>query len=173
MEIGGTSLLSRLLGGLGSARTVVVAGAVPVPTGTLRVVEDPPGTGPVAGIAAGCAAIADPAPWVLVLAVDQPGAAHVIPVLLDAAAQAGPEVHGLCPVDPTGHRQLLLAAYRAPALRAAIGELPVLAGASVRSLTARMQLALVDVDPDTLGDVDTPEDLRRWQAVPFLDDPDG
>ena len=58
LEVGGRSLLDRVLEGAGDlGGDVVVVGDTPVPAGVLRTLEDPPDGGPVAGIATGLAAL--------------------------------------------------------------------------------------------------------------------
>src|SRR5690606_20017954 len=82
LEVGGRSLLSRVLDGVRAARRTVVVGAVDVPDGILRTVEVPQGGGPVAGIAAGLTVLGEGPGWTLVLAVDQPEAGQAVPALL-------------------------------------------------------------------------------------------
>jgi molybdopterin-guanine dinucleotide biosynthesis protein A len=72
LEVGGSTLLDRVLAAVGAAEVRIVVGPPqPVPAGTAIVREDPPGGGPVAAIAAGLAAIPD-VPFVAVLAADLP-----------------------------------------------------------------------------------------------------
>jgi len=135
-----------------------------VPEGIDRTVEDPPGSGPVAGLAAGLAALAaPPAPWTLVLAVDQPGAAGVVPELLTLLPDAAADVDGVCPADGRGRAQWLLAAYRTASLRRALAGLGDPRGRSVRDLVAPMALQPLDLAGSDTGDVDTWEDLREWE----------
>lgn len=166
LEVGGQSLLERVLQGAADARRVVVVGAVAVPEGVLQTVEDPPGGGPVAGITAGLATLATTgragsAPWTLVLAVDQPEAALACADLLIAAAAAGPEIDMVCPQDETGHPQWLLAAYRTASLAAALEPFGTGHGASVRRLVARLRSA--EVTTTHVGDIDTWDDHAAWQ----------
>ena len=60
LTVAGRPLLSRVLQAVIRARRVVVVGQVEVPDGVGQVSEDPPGGGPVAGIAAGLAELARP-----------------------------------------------------------------------------------------------------------------
>ncbi len=119
VELAGRRLLDHALAATAGARRVVVVApaSVHVPPGVRRTLEDPPHGGPVAGIAAGLAALDASAPgvaasdvvapspdhagtgprsgeigapWVLVLACDVPFAASAVPRLLDAATTACP-----------------------------------------------------------------------------------
>lgn len=179
LEVAGRPLLEFVLAGATAARQVVVVGETAVPVGVLRTVEDPPGGGPVAGIAAGLRTLsehrgapaspaheprapASPASaWTLVLAVDQPGAGAAVPVLLAAAAAAGPETDLVCPHDASGHPQWLLAAYRTSALERALEPFGSGHHVSVRRLTSG--LVITDAPTDHLGDIDTWEDHAAWQ----------
>ncbi|GAA5160428.1 molybdenum cofactor guanylyltransferase [Ornithinimicrobium tianjinense] len=192
LEVAGRSLLDRVLEArqlLGGA--VVVVGDTPVPEGVRRTLEDPPDGGPVAGIAAGLAALAAdggassaPAEWVAVVAVDQPAAAPAVSALrlvldelrgrTDAEATgevariddvtAIDDVDALSHVDPTGHRQWLLALYRRTALEAAVDALPDPRHTSVRRLVGGLRWLEVERGARHVGDVDTPEDLATWEA---------
>jgi molybdopterin-guanine dinucleotide biosynthesis protein A len=124
--------------------------------------EEPPGGGPVAGLAAALAGVR--APRVLVLAADMPRVGRAVPTLL-AALEADPGADVAVLVDATGRAQPLATAWRSAALRAALGSLGPPAGAPARGLLAGR--AVVEV-PDTWGaalDVDTPADLARVKDV--------
>ncbi|WP_109471299.1 molybdenum cofactor guanylyltransferase [Ornithinimicrobium cavernae] len=175
LVVGGRRLLDRALDATKGARLVVVVGPVVVPEGVLQTVEDPPGGGPVAGIVAGMRVLTrapetgrgpgtgGPAPWTVLLAVDQPEAALAVPGLLSAAATVGPDVDLVCPVDGSGHPQWLLAAYRTPALTAALRDVGTGHGTSVRHLVSGLRS--VAAGPSThVGDIDTWEDHATWQA---------
>lgn len=161
LEVGGRPLLDLVLAGVTGARQIVVVGDTVVPAHVLQTVEDPPGGGPVAGIAAGLAVLSAPPPdWTLVLAVDQPGAGIAVPALLHAASVAEPETDLVCPHDD-GHPQWLLAAYRTASLVRALAPLGSGHNVSVRQLTA--DLRIVDVPSDHFGDIDTWADHEAWQ----------
>ncbi|MEE6288681.1 NTP transferase domain-containing protein [Georgenia sp. MJ173] len=91
----GRRLLDHALTATAGARSVAVVApdTIAVPDGVLRTLEDPPHGGPVAGIAAGLAALdraaqaaaRGSAPLTLVLACDIPGAASAVPRLLARA----------------------------------------------------------------------------------------
>lgn len=163
LQVAGRRLLERVLEAGATSRRTVVVGAVRVPAGVMRTLEDPPGGGPVAGIAAGLAALTHdaPAPWTVVIAVDQPEAAMAVDELLTGAGRAGAEVDLLCPHDETGHPQWLLAAYRTSALRAALEPLGSGHGTSVRRLVAGLRA--VEVRSAHVGDIDTWTDHRAWE----------
>lgn len=164
-RVGRHSLLERVLRAVAGARRVVVVGpqrAIDVPgTSVTWRRESPPGTGPVAAIAAGLPATS--APTVVVLAADLPEIAPAVPALLDAV-EHGAELALL--VDGDGRVNHLAGAWRRATLLAALESLGGAAGASMRSLVAAAgEPALV---PDTGGwgrDCDTWEDLERAQAA--------
>jgi molybdopterin-guanine dinucleotide biosynthesis protein A len=125
--------------------------------------EDPPGGGPVAGLAAGLLEVS--AEIVVVLAVDQPwiaGAVAPLRVQLAAANRAQPDaIDAAVLVDADGRRNYLAAAWRRVALLNALLALDQLAGASMRSVYASARCVEVS---DTAGwgrDIDTPDDLAR------------
>jgi molybdopterin-guanine dinucleotide biosynthesis protein A len=161
LRVGGVALLDRVLGAarpvcdrlavVGPVRPTSVAGAT-------FVTEDPPGGGPVPGVAAGVVAVEE-CTVVLVLATDLPllTAAHLQSLLIalddhraDAAAAA--DVHGPNP---------LLAAYRAPVLRAALAGL---GPGSAAGLLLPARTVTVDVGPGALN-VNRPEDLAAAERA--------
>ncbi|USQ77929.1 molybdenum cofactor guanylyltransferase [Ornithinimicrobium cryptoxanthini] len=165
LEVAGRRLLDRVLDSAAAARRVVVVGPVAVVEPVLQTVEEPPGGGPVAGIAAGMmtlGALPGTVAWTLVLAVDQPQAAAAVPDLLEAAAHAGSHVEMVCPQDTTGHPQWLLAAYRTTALVSALDRVGTGHGTSVRRLVA--DLSWAPASAAHVGDIDTWEDHAAWQA---------
>jgi molybdenum cofactor guanylyltransferase len=198
-DLGGRTVLAALLDGLGSfvpGVDVVLVGPPERSTTGARVVqEDPPGGGPVAGLAAGLAAdlvgpsAADPAAklqdddLVAVLAGDQPFAAAALPLLAAATAPGGAlggalggavdgalggAVDGALGVDADGRDQPLLAVYRTGPLRRALAELADesgLVGARVRDVVTRLRLARVVLPETAALDVDTAQDLERARAV--------
>ncbi len=153
--------------GVGLADVVVVAppdhparAALP---GARWVREEPPGGGPVAGLAA-AVAVLDPGVEVVVVgAGDAPFAGTAARSLLDAVT-AG--LDGSIGTDPGGRDQPLLAVYRVAALRSA---LPPVAGGRLRDVVAALRLARVPVDARAALDLDTPADLadaERLLATP-------
>ncbi len=174
--VGGTSLLGRVVGSAvtaGVARVVVVGPRLPrdVVTGCPLVLtrEDPPGSGPVAGLLAGLQHVK--ADVVLLLAADLPHLpAQALRTLVERLT-ADPELGGVVAQDQDGRAQWLTAAYRVAPLRDA-------AEAAVAQAVARDEgsrapglrhvvtaLRWVGAPlPSGWGrlvDVDTPEDLSR------------
>ena len=160
LPVAGRPMLERVLAGCTGAHQVVVAGPGPVPDGVLRVQEDPPGGGPVAGIVAAMAQVVSP--WVLVLAVDQPDAARAIPALL-AALAADPEADLLCQRDGTGHPQWLLGAYRTAALRSVLAGVGGGHGVPVARVADGLRMVEVTDGAAHVGDVDTWADHAAWE----------
>ncbi|MDB6427147.1 molybdenum cofactor guanylyltransferase [Curtobacterium sp. 20TX0008] len=150
----------------GARRTVLVGlrAGRGAPAGVVHTREDPPLGGPVAAIAAGLAAVADPAPWTLVLACDLVRPEPAAALLLDAAGTAPDDTDGVVAVDEDGRRQHLLALYRSDALRAAVRALGDPTGAAVRRLTDGLRLVEVPLPAALCADVDEPEDATRATA---------
>lgn len=156
IELGGATLLERVLAALDGIDEVVVVGDE---VGTSRPVtwlrEDPPGGGPAAGLLAGLSGFPRTPRWVVVLAVDLPlVTTGTVQRLRDAR---GPD--GALLVDEGGHRQLLCAVYRTAALLAAAPPAEERPGMSVRRLVSGLHLAEVDALPGEADDVDTWADL--------------
>lgn len=128
--------------------------------------EDPPHSGPAAGIAAGLAALEDRGGHVAVLACDMPHVAGLLPLLL-AALAAAPDAAGVMAND-AGRAQPLAAIYSARALRDAVekaGEAHRLQNASVNSLLASVLPMEFAVPPGLAADIDTWEDARAQGIV--------
>ena len=205
VEVAGRTLLSRVLDARPVARHAVVVGppaarpaaspslaenpspfATATPSALIWALEDPPFGGPVAGIAAGLAALEtnadEPADWMLVLACDLPWGADAARLLVAAAsAFAGgdgsaiaptdtagdtstspaPTVDGVHLTDTSGHAQWLAAIYRTSALRACVDRLgDRVNGASMRELLAGLKLHGLLDESDTGADVDTWQDVK-------------
>lgn len=160
VQLAGCSLVSRPLEAVRDARTLVVVGrtSAELPGHALRVVEDPPGSGPAAAAVAGLRAIARPADWTYLIACDLPGAVGAIQLL--GAADVG-DADGVVLTDPTGRRQWLLGRYRSTAVHAAADELGDPADRSMRALLAGLQLAEIPAD-EVWRDVDTWTDHEQW-----------
>lgn len=130
------------------------------------VVEDPPGSGPLAALAAGAAGLAGAGAGdrgVLVVAVDLPG---LDPALLRWLAAVAPDADAVVPrVD--GRAQPLCARYSANALVHA-GALVEAGERSMRALLEALTVRWVD-EPEwgavtteaCFADVDSPDDARR------------
>lgn len=157
--VGGTSLLDRVLAGVADATEVVVCGPrVEVAFPVLWTREDPPGGGPLAGVAAGLPRVTTQT--VLLLAADLPFSPPLVPALLGRLARTSADA--VVPVDGAGRRQPLAAAYRTEPLRAATSGLQPVAGRALRDLLAVLTVHEVparDLPPRALLDVDTPAEL--------------
>lgn len=173
LRLAGERLLDIVLEAVAPCREVVVVArdGVAVPPGVRRTLEDPPGGGPVAGIAAGLAALSPssvPAGTddglVLVLACDMPGAAGAVPELLGAAGSRPPGADGVIAVHADGRRENLAVVATRGSLARALAE-----GGdrdrSMRSLLAQLSLVeQVIADDAALEDVDTWEQHARWES---------
>jgi molybdopterin-guanine dinucleotide biosynthesis protein A len=168
LEIGGVSLLDRVLEACAEARDVVCVGP---PRETRRAVrwtrEDPPGAGPVAALAAGLAhASENPASRVLVLAADLPflGAALVHSLWMRSAGHDGAVL-----VDGEGRDQWLAACYARAVLERRIAEQAAghggTAGLSLRGLLAGLDLVRVPDGEGQSFDCDTWEDVRHVRRL--------
>jgi molybdenum cofactor guanylyltransferase len=173
VPLGGRPVLDHLLSGLVAvAAPVVAVGArrpTLVPVSWAR--EEPPGGGPVAGLAAGLAPVtglddvrADD--LICLLAGDLPFAGPVVPALLTVLA-GEPGLDGTVATDEAGRDQPLLGVYRAGPLLAAAG--PEAAGRSMRSVSAHLRLGRVRCPARATLDVDTEQDVTR--AVELLNHP--
>jgi molybdopterin-guanine dinucleotide biosynthesis protein A len=169
--LGGIPVLEHVVRGLAGAAgagpgdVVVVAPtehpARPRLAGVRWVREEPPGGGPVAGLAAGIAVLVPAVTLVAVGAGDAPFAGEAVPLLLGAVDQG--VVDGAIGVDADGRDQPLLAVYRVAALRAALPASP--AGTPLRDLVGRLHLARVPVGPRAALDLDTPDDLAAAERL--------
>lgn len=160
--IQGTTVLDHLLGRLPARWPVVVVGpARPTDRLVLWVREEPAGGGPLAGVAAGLAAVTTP--FVAVVAGDMPHAARALVALEAALRSSAPEVAGAVGVDETGSANPLLAVYRTSAVREGLPH-------PAHGVAAKRLLDLTHVDVEVAGlasrDVDTTQDLAE------LDRPD-
>jgi molybdopterin-guanine dinucleotide biosynthesis protein A len=166
LELHGTPLVVRAVGMIHAHCTeIVVVGRVgaPLPDGlSVPVVYDQPGrAGPVAGIAAGLAALA--AEDVLIFACDLPLAGPALARLADHApgravvVVTGDGVQPLCARVP---RHAALAA----AERLLEGETP-----SARALIEALCADVVACPDAWLANVNTPSDARRAEAALALD----
>lgn len=164
LQVGGRRLVDIAVAAASGASRIVLVGPDPGGLPPVTVVrEDPPGGGPVAGLATGLEQTA--APYVLVLATDLPFLTTTAVDVLRLAI-GGSDVALL--VDGGGGDQCLVAFWRRGALVAAIGETSSAAGRSVRSLLADAHAVRVPVGtdrPPPWYDCDTQEQLdeaRRW-----------
>lgn len=164
LKVLGRRLLDVALEAAKDARTKVVVGDTQVPDGVILTREDPPWTGPAAGLVAGLEVISDPAPWVLVLACDLPDAPRAVGELLRALPQTPEDVDALSLRDAGGELQPLAAIYRAEALRRAVEAYGNPENRSVRRMVASLRMRAVDPGEASVQDLDTPQELAQWVA---------
>jgi len=173
VEVANRPMLDHVLDAVAPARRVVVVGpsrlarpATPGRPAVSTVLENPPFGGPVAGLAAGLAAVSlhDEGSLVAVLACDVPRAGRALPLLL-ATADGDENADGARLVDAAGKPQHLLAVYRSGPLRHAVDRVDGCSGvrgASMRALVAGLRMLDLP-DRNRLGlDADT------WNAVGVL-----
>lgn len=163
LRLGGSTLLDRALDALEGVPTVVVGARGEWADRRPHLVvtrEDPPLSGPAAGVVAGLAALPAGADRALLLAVDVVALPTVVPLLLAAA----PGRDGVVAVDPDGREQWLLSVVDVPALRAAAAELGDPRGAPLRALLGGLDLARLPLAPGLHADVDTVADARAAGA---------
>jgi molybdenum cofactor guanylyltransferase len=168
--LGGVPVLEHAVRGLASAASADMADVVVVAPpehpararlpGVRWVREEPPGGGPVAGLAAAVGVLAPAVTLVVVGAGDAPFAGEAVPLLLDAVERG---LDGAIGADADGRDQPLLAVYRVAALRAALPASP--GGTPLRDLVGRLRLARVPVGPRAALDLDTPDDLATAERL--------
>ncbi|MFN8125342.1 MAG: NTP transferase domain-containing protein [Candidatus Nanopelagicales bacterium] len=156
LRVGGRTLLERLIAATPSEVPVIVVGLDPGRTSRPVVVtrEDPPGGGPVAGIAAGLEHV--DTSIVVVAAVDLPFAGAELPQLAESLSGL-PGSDAVVPVV-ADRRQPLAAAYRTDTLRSALSALGDPRGRPVRELLSGLVVSEV-AGAAEFDDVDTPRDL--------------
>lgn len=120
--------------------------------------EDPPGSGPVAAIAAGLELVTTAG--VLLLAVDAPFAApHLLTLNLT------PGHNAIVPQDLNGKAQYLAGLYRSDSLRYALEKLGSPKNRSMRELISHLPaVEFIDLNSDNSQDfidLDTPEDVTH------------
>jgi molybdenum cofactor guanylyltransferase len=159
LHVAGASLLDHVLAACPADADVVVVGPPrPVSRPVRWTREQPPGGGPVAGLAAGLALVA--APLVVVLAADLPSLGGTVRTLVAHAARAVTAGRdGAWAVDGSGRPQPLVSCVATAVLRAAMPADP--RGRSVLEVLGRLRLDPVPTVPGSVADVDTPEDLAR------------
>ncbi|RDI21721.1 molybdenum cofactor guanylyltransferase [Lentzea flaviverrucosa] len=141
------TLLDHVLSVVDDAAQKVVVGPEKDLPGVVWAREDPPGGGPLAGLAAGLAKITED--WVAVLAVDQPG--------LTADTIARLRATGRNAVLKDDRVQWLIGCWNAADLRAALPGDP--RNLPLRKTLLRLDPVEVSALPGEARDVDTPADL--------------
>jgi molybdopterin-guanine dinucleotide biosynthesis protein A len=172
IEVGGQRLVDRTAAVLRAVADPVVE-VGPGWSDLPAVREDPPGSGPLAALSAGAAALraAGHDGPVLVLAVDMPRVS--VELLQFLAGRAGTAT---AVPRAGGHPQPMCARY-GPDVLAAVDERLAAGGRSLRdlleTLAASGSVSWVEREewepvagPDAFADVDTPDDLRRLRDAP-------
>jgi len=173
IEVGGQRLVDRAAAVLGAVADPVIE-VGPGWSGLAAVREDPPGSGPLAALSAGAAALraAGHDGPVLVLAVDMPRVG--VDLLRFLAGRAGPPATAVPRAG--GHPQPMCARYGSDVL-AAVDERLAAGGRSLRDLLETLagqgRVGWVEPEewepvagPEAFADVDTPDDLRRLREAP-------
>ncbi|MGV9449860.1 NTP transferase domain-containing protein [Streptomyces sp. NPDC003635] len=163
LRVGGRPLLDRVLAACADARaTVVVAGPRPTARPVTWAREDPPGGGPLAALDAGLRRTS--ADRILLLSADLP---FLDAVTVERLLRAVGDTDGALLTDADGRDQPLVAAYRAPALRAGLAALGqehgALTGLPLRRLTSGLRLNRVP-GPVASFDCDTWDDIATARA---------
>lgn len=175
VELGGATVISRILGAVRTtdpAAEVWVAGprkglSAREQESVHSVVEEPAFAGPLAGIAAACAAVRDassatPADVTLVLAGDMPLiTADHLGDLIDACRRTGSPAAG---TDDRGKTQFLCTAWPTELLLSRLDAIGDPTNGAVKWLFSGLAPTLVDVDPGVVVDFDTVEDLEGIHA---------
>lgn len=160
------TLLERAISACAPARDIIVVAPAEIfaagaggGTRARQVVEDPPFSGPVAGIAAGVAVLPTPELPVLVLPCDLPQVAAVVGLLTEG--EIPDECAGRCLVDDVGWPQPLAALYHRRPLQIALHALGELDGIPARVLVRDLPLEHVPAG-DLPADVDDPAAAERF-----------
>jgi molybdopterin-guanine dinucleotide biosynthesis protein A len=179
LEVGGKSMLERVLAAVPDARPRLVLGppklAAGLPVDVVVTSEQPPGGGPVAAAAAGLAQLPEGIGFVALLAADLPFLTRAAVADLRRVA-AAPTLDGALFVDSDGHRQPLCAVWRVTSLAARIAALSAergrLDGVALRDLVAGLRVGQIPDyrrpgadGPPPWFDCDTDADLsraKRW-----------
>ncbi|MBA3339830.1 MAG: molybdenum cofactor guanylyltransferase [Geodermatophilaceae bacterium] len=163
LQVGDATMVEWVLSAVQQAGARIVVGPPqPLPDGVLLVQEQPAGSGPVAGLAAGV--VLTSAEVVMVVAADLPFlTAEVVEALV---AALGDEADVALLVDENGRDQYLLGAWRAASLRRALDKLGPLPGRAMSEVVRALRVARVELTspteaPPPWTDVDTPADLAR------------
>jgi molybdopterin-guanine dinucleotide biosynthesis protein A len=153
----GLTVLESIVGSLPAHWPVVVVGP---PRDCGRAVtwarEDPPGGGPLAGVAAGVDVVQTDV--VAVVAGDMPYAGPALVMLVAALRTAPPEVGAVVATDDDGRANPLLAAYRTASVRRGLPS-------PAANRPAKLLLSIPHLEVGVAGpegrDVDTPADLEE------------
>ena len=164
LVVRGERLLDHVLAATEQCRPRVVVGYedLAVPPGVLLTREDPPGSGPAAGVAAGMELVGE-VEWVLTLACDLPGISTAVPALLEAAEKARENIDAIS-ASSENRLEWLVSIHRKESLRNAIINQPGgVVNCSMRRLYSELNWEQVAVPPTSTRDIDTWEDFGEWE----------
>jgi len=176
----GSTLLERTVAAAEVARHIVIVGPdltpdasrVALPTAVAFAREDPPFSGPVAGIAAGLTALAErpgaPSDATFVFACDMPHIALAVPEIL-RALEADQSFDGAISLDTDERLQPLAAVYRTASLAKALAEHRQpgsLESMPVFRFIDGLSLVSVRVPDGATTDVDSWDDAEQLGAQP-------
>lgn len=160
----------------GIPHVCVVPESVTVPSDVIRVMEEPPRSGPAAGFVAGVQALLQvlaedtKSRWIGLVPVDAPLATLTFPLLLEAVEDSisqGHRVDGAL-AYAAGHRQNLIGIFSLDAVRNfAVSQW---VNRSMRTLLKELDTINVEVPESWVADIDTPSDLLRAQMAENGDD---
>jgi molybdopterin-guanine dinucleotide biosynthesis protein A len=167
VRVGGTPLLTRVLEAAERARPRIVVGPLELtpllPSGVSLTVEETPGTGPVAGLAAGVHLLTDTVLDLAVLGSDLPFVTADVLDRLRAELSGSIEVAVL--VDNSGRPQWMCSVWHRKALVHRLERLGDPAGRSMRDLVDGAQVQYLTIPapagPPPWFDCDTDEDVRQ------------
>lgn len=165
VRIGGRRLIDLCIDNLPPCRHIVAIApdSVEVPDGVWRVVEDPPLSGPAAGVAAGWKKAASleglhEGALVALVPTDAPLAGKALPALQKALLTGDA---GCALAFAHGFAQRTIAVFRARALEAMTRDGCL--NMSLRRALERIDVVEVPVEPALVMDVDTPEDRAQLE----------
>jgi molybdopterin-guanine dinucleotide biosynthesis protein A len=175
VEVGGIALLDRVLdacSGAGAARVIVVGPERPITHEVTWVLEQPPGGGPAAAVAAALDKCEQD--WVGVFAADLPFLDAETIHSLWTTIEAHHAAHdGAITLDERGREQWLAAIYRRDALMNAVAEIggtDRAAGLALRRLVEKLRLVPAQVPRRALMDCDTWDDVDAARLIEAGDD---
>ncbi|GAB2628579.1 NTP transferase domain-containing protein [Prescottella soli] len=163
--VGGRRMLDTALGAVDGCDRIAVVGPHrnELSARIVQTQESPAGTGPVAALAAGLAALGgSTGGLVVVLAADLPTLDGRTVSQLVSTLVEHPEAEASFAVDESGHVQFLLSVWRRPALA---HRLDALAGRENQPMKALMPDRHVTVAVAGVADCDTPADVERARAA--------
>ncbi|HEX6683968.1 MAG TPA: molybdenum cofactor guanylyltransferase [Candidatus Limnocylindrales bacterium] len=163
LRIKGRTILSRVIAAVADADRIVVVGPPQLrpelPDGVELTREQPPGGGPVVGLAAGMAQCAG-ADEIAVVAADLP--------FLTTTALATLRQHSgaaVLYVDDEGRWQSMVSLWRAPALSGALESVPVKMKDLLKGTGNVRAIRWTGKEPPPWFDCDTPQDLELAERL--------